>query len=84
MHCRDAKDMESIEKKTLTFHAGLGPKINVGILTINNIDITPERRFGKELVKFCSDESFVLSDVILYNKIFPRIGCIYIGVYRCV
>ena len=34
---------------------------------VNNIDITPVRRFGKELVKFCSDESFVLSDVILCN-----------------
>ena len=33
MHCRDVKDMESIKKKTLTFHAGLGPKINFGILT---------------------------------------------------
>ena len=34
MHCRDAKDIESIKKKTLTLHAGLGPKIHFGILTI--------------------------------------------------
>ena len=34
MHCRDTNYIESIEKKTLTFHAGLGPKINFGILTI--------------------------------------------------
>ena len=33
MHCRDVKDIESIKKKTLTFHAGLGPKIHFGILT---------------------------------------------------
>ena len=33
MHCRDAKYIESIMKKTLTFHAGLGPKINFGNLT---------------------------------------------------
>ena len=35
MHCRDVKDIESIKKKTLTFHAGLGPKIHFGILTSN-------------------------------------------------
>ena len=35
MHCRDVKYIESIKKKTLTFHAGLGPKIHFGILTTN-------------------------------------------------
>ena len=33
MHCRGAKDIESIKKTTLTFHAGLGPNFNFGILT---------------------------------------------------
>ena len=35
MHFRDVKDIESIKKKTLTFHAGLVPKIHFGILTTN-------------------------------------------------
>ena len=37
MHCRDDKDIESIKKKTLTFHAGLGPKIHFGILTTSEV-----------------------------------------------
>ena len=40
MHCRDVKDIESIKKKTLTFHAGLGPKIHFGILTTRISDST--------------------------------------------
>ena len=34
MHCRGAKDIESIKNYFLTFHAGLGPKIHFVILTI--------------------------------------------------
>lgn len=33
MHCRDATDKESIETKTITLHARLGPKMAFGILT---------------------------------------------------
>ena len=73
MHCRDVKDIESIKKKTLTFHAGLGPKIHFGILTTAKLSSNVEKTL-------CVSWESILLHVLISLAINIRMTLLYMQV----